>query len=106
MTDRAITGADWNVSLLFEWQIPINLHGGLERYLKHGIRPGDFLFSILTNNLVEAHLRAGDPEAEASIGRIVRFLCDEASAHVWGSRTKVQTWIDAKQLEREKARTS
>lgn len=100
MTDRAITGLQWDSSLLFRWQIPLSLHAGLERYLKHGIRPGGFLFAVLTNDLAAAFLNASDPDNEEAIGRIVRFLADEASANTWGSREKVTAWIEQKQAER------
>lgn len=93
MSDRAIIGGDWSVSLLWEYEIAEHLHGGLERYLKDGIRPGGFLLAILMNDLCGAVNRMASFAAMDSIARIVRFLQNEASDSVWGSPEKVEAWI-------------
>jgi hypothetical protein len=73
--------------------IPDTLQPGLERYLKHRIRPGGFLSAILENDLAMAVLRADSPRNERAIADIVRFLNHEASASAWGSREAVDAWV-------------
>lgn len=94
MSDRALSHLDWNARDLFdEYGIPSQFWGGLERYLKAGIRPGGYLSAIITNNLREAHLRAADYDAEMAIGVIVRFLVRECGDNVHGSPAALEAWI-------------
>jgi hypothetical protein len=95
-TDRAITGKAWTWDDVAEYRIPESLQAGLARYLKQHIRPGHFLCAILENDLRMAFLRASDAENEAAIPRILRFLINEASSNVHGSRAVVDAWVDAR----------
>lgn len=38
--------------------IPSYMHGGIERYVYDGVKPGDFLTSVFENNLMMAVMRA------------------------------------------------
>lgn len=102
MTERALIGREWDaVELLGEYRIPESLHAGLERYLKHGIRPGGFLCAVISNDLKEAALR-GDPVNQPAIPRIVAFLCAEVSDTAWGSPAKLDQWIADRQRDRQR----
>ena len=83
--------------------IPQNLHGGLINYITTGRPVGHFLTAVLTNDLKEAIARA-DFESEESLGRLVRWLYNEAPAPCWGSTAKVIDWMESKRAERERAR--
>ncbi len=103
MTERALT-PDWNAAaLLGEYGIPPHLHGGLERYLKDRIPPGDFLLSILRNDLAGAMTRAADLGAVVACHAIVRFLQAEAPATAWGDRNAVNVWITSRPAGRPAA---
>jgi hypothetical protein len=95
VSERAlIYKTDWNAAELFaEYGIPEHLQAGLERYLKHGIRPGGFLQAVLKNDLVDAKQRAADALTFLAAYDILTFLACEASGHVWGSPQNVERWL-------------
>ena len=57
---------------------------GVQRYLEHGIRPGDFLTAVLCNDLKEACGRA-DFTNRYLLFDIVNWLYNEAPLGSWGS---------------------
>jgi hypothetical protein len=93
VSDRALFGCVWDTGLLWEYRISQHLHSGLELYLKEGIRPGGFLYAVLTNDLRNAVNRAASFSAIDSMSRIVMFLQTEAPEVVWGSVANVEAWI-------------
>lgn len=92
MSDRCLRNNVWDRSVYDEYGIPAVLHGGLDRYLKQGIRPGDYLFFMLTNNLtgVMLHWAGGSPNPAYEL---IRFFCSEIPAAAWGTIQKVEAWI-------------
>lgn len=68
--------------------------GALERYLNHGIMPGSFMTAILENNLVEACERA-DMDNSHNLKNIVGYVYHHLPSHSWGSREKVQSYLQS-----------
>ncbi len=75
---------------------------GLCRFAVDGIRPGGFLTAVLENNLLES-MKYADVENFAALREVVTFCHQELPAPCWGSRKKVNAWIDARQAERQDA---
>jgi len=69
---------------------------GIDRFAEHGQRPGGFLYAVLTNNLMESFGRA-DLENRNNMFEIVSYCYNEIAGDCWGSKEKVQAWIDKKQ---------
>jgi hypothetical protein len=74
--------------------LPEHMREGMERYIEHGIRPGDFLYLILCNDFVHALCHA-DSINTARIVDYAQFLYLELPAVCWGSREKVENWMNA-----------
>lgn len=72
--------------------LPKHMRGGVLRYLKHGIEPGQFLRAILENNLKEAYARADEINIEC-IKAWVIWLMYRCPAAAQGSPEIVQDWI-------------
>src|SRR5690606_5980082 len=77
---------------LRECGIPEYMHGGIVRYLDHGVPPGSFLTAVISNDLREAFACADDVN-----GRLVRnyvmFFYSYAPAGSWGSPDAMDDWI-------------
>jgi hypothetical protein len=78
---------------LDNYRIPQLLHEGLVRYLLHGIRPGGYLCSVLSNDLGGAILRAAHPVTPDVTRRLVKFLTYCAPAPCHGAAANVEAWI-------------
>lgn len=63
----------------------------LQRYIEHGIPPGDFLCAVLCNDLREACGR-GDAEALDNLPHIVSYLYNRCPAGCWGSEACFEDW--------------
>lgn len=72
--------------------IPEHCRGGLERYIEHGIKPGDFLTAVLENNFCLGVARADDINSER-LRDYVHFLHCEAPSDCSGSPEAVKAWI-------------
>jgi len=70
---------------------PYTLHD-LFAYFEHGIPGGDFLMSVLTNNLFGA-IGHGDVENVSRIAPICTFLHSYAPQMAFGDETKVREWL-------------
>ena len=74
---------------------------GIMRFVEHGIKPGDFLTAVLSNDLMDAIGRA-DEENQRDIVEICQFIHMEIPYNCHGSPELVKAWIETKQEEREK----
>ena len=74
----------------------------IDNYSRHGLRPGSFLYAVLTNCLFESFGRA-DPQNKADMGEIVRYILDNVPVGRFGTYVEVEKWIAQKQRERELA---
>lgn len=72
--------------------IPPRLMIGVGRYITKGIRPGDFLYAVLCNNLKQAILQA-DKDSFIALPDLVKWLHWEAPSESYGSEEKVHAWI-------------
>jgi hypothetical protein len=75
--------------------VPEGTWEALRRYLIHGIRPGQFLQAVLSNNLIGAIAR-GDVKNLEGLVVLVRYLVHHAPAQAWGSPEAVAAWIAAR----------
>ena len=78
------------------FNIPEHTQGALERYITHGIRPGDFLMSVLTNDLMGAVGRA-DHENSQCLRDIAAWVYMRAPRNCWGDRDTIHNYCMSKQ---------
>ena len=64
-----------------------------ERYIEHGIYPGQFLTEVLVNDLTQAITRADEASVQ-NIKQIVMWMIWEIPSIAWGSRDAMNTWIN------------
>jgi len=85
---------------LGQWEIPNYMREGLHGYLDHGIvELGDFLYNVLCNNLVQAFMYA-DVNNMRNLPAYANFLYNHAPIGSWGSKKKVDAWIENKRKEK------
>lgn len=66
------------------------IRGGLNRYVFHKIKPGDFLTACLEAN-VRAILYADDGNSDGkTFQQIIPFIYNRVPSHVWGSPEAVK----------------
>jgi hypothetical protein len=73
--------------------IPEYMQYDLVSYLEHKIMPGDFLLHVLSNNLRGA-IQAADDHNLWLVPVYVAFLYNHADSRAWGSKEKVEVWLD------------
>ncbi len=74
----------------------------MERYIKHGIIPGDFLQAVIANDLFLAVGRA-DKENERLIPAYVVYFYNKAPDDCHGSKEIMIAYSAKKQKEREES---
>lgn len=77
-------------------QLPDHMQEGMQRYIEHGILPGDFLLSVLCNDFVTAFMRADSINIDHMI-EYAYFLHWQAPSDCWGSAEKVKRWSELRQ---------
>lgn len=80
--------------------VPSYMQDGLLDYLEYGIPPGGFLTAILENDLFQTYARADQINC-LTVGAYVSFLYNHADGRSYGSREKVQQWVDSKRRLRQ-----
>lgn len=75
------------------YDIPTHTWHGINRYVYDRIVPGGFLHAVLENDLQGA-CNSADPVNQKYIYEIVRYLWNNAPARCWGSKTRVNQWLD------------
>ena len=73
--------------------IPPHCRDGIRYYIEKGIQPGDFLFAVFSNDLMEAAGRA-DGINQLSLHRYAQFLYNYAPPDCYGSHGKVIKWME------------
>lgn len=74
-----------------ELNIPKYMHGGLIRWVMDGIKPGNFLCAVISNDLRRAIEKADD----ANIGLLanyVRWFYHYTPWDCWGSSEELKNW--------------
>ena len=77
-----------------EYYIPERMIPGIIRYIEQGIRPGAFLQAVICNNLKDAIWQADD-ENFKNISAFVSYFHNEVPSPCWGSKKKMEAWIEA-----------
>jgi hypothetical protein len=72
--------------------VPHHVHEGLREYIAARRPVGGFLTAVLSNDLLEACVRA-DEINQRCLTAIVHFLHAYAPAPCWGSPEKVTAWL-------------
>jgi hypothetical protein len=75
-----------------QYQIRDDMLGAIQRYIEHGIPPGDFLRAVICNDLAEAVGRA-DEENMANLPAYVAYFWNKAPSTCWGSVDKMKAWM-------------
>lgn len=83
-----------------EFYIPTRMMGGIQRYVEHGIVPGDFLCAVIQNDLKEA-VRKADEENMRNLPAYVSYFYIEAPSECWGSPKHMSQWIKFHQDKRK-----
>ena len=83
----------------YEGRIRRNMLESLYLYVTQGVPVGDFLQAVLENNLVEAYGRA-DEENTLAMRDYADLLYNEMPSPSWGSKEKVDAWIECFQRAR------
>jgi len=78
--------------------VPEYMQPGLKRYIENGIRPGDFLYAVLCNDLVAAYLNADDTNRKY-LGNYAWWLIQECPIGAWGDKDTVEKWMTDGGLE-------
>lgn len=78
--------------------IPEHMHGGMLRYIEKGIRPGDFLTAVLSNDLFGAVGRV-DTTNRHRLFDYTTYLYNYAPGSCWGSGEAVKAWVESGGLE-------
>lgn len=73
--------------------LPLYMWPGLERYLEHGYKPGQFLTAILSNDLAMACQHADD-ENKVLLHTWTKFLHNNVPMVCWGSIENFRNWAN------------
>ncbi len=73
------------------YYLPEYMAGGVERYVIHGVMPGDFLTALFQNDLKEAFNRADEDNTRA-MRNWVMFMINYMPSESQGSVKKVAEW--------------
>lgn len=72
--------------------LPKHIRDGMKRYIEDKIKPGKFLYAVLSNDLSESLGRADNINLSRMLD-IVSFVYNEAPSGCWGSPDKVRAWL-------------
>ena len=73
----------------------------IDFYVKHGTRPGIFLYAVLMNSLLDA-FRTADEDNRKHLFDTYSYIYNKIPASCYGSRAKVEAWIEMKAAERSR----
>ncbi len=75
-----------------KYRIPDYMVGGIKKYLRYGIKPGSFLYAVLSNNFVNAVAYA-DKDNIDNLPAYAYWMMNILPREAWGSEEKVEKWI-------------
>ena len=73
--------------------LPDAMWHGMKQYLEFGVRPGDFLYSVLCNDLLQSFMSA-DEENKRLMHRYVNYMIRYISPAAWGDPAAVAGWME------------
>jgi len=73
--------------------LPEHMFGGVDRYLNHGIQPGDFLSAVISNDLKGA-CGSADFINRSLLFQWVSFFYNHTPSNCWGSTQRMYEWIN------------
>lgn len=76
-------------------QIPAHMQSAIMRYIELGIKPGDFLTAVITNDLRNA-VGYADATNLPLIPLYVRWFYNEAPSGCHGSTAEMKNWINTR----------
>ena len=74
------------------YYLPERMMGGIRRYVDQGIKPGNFLFAVICNDLKGA-VGYADAENLANLPAFVSYFYNDAPSPCWGSPEKATAWM-------------
>lgn len=77
-------------------ELPEHMRGAMQRYMEHGIEPGSFLMSVLSNDFMGAVGRA-DSTNKHRLADYATWLYNFAPPASFGSPAKVDAWVELRQ---------
>lgn len=72
--------------------VPQSTKEQIDNYRDRRVPPGGFLEAVLSNNLVEAALRA-DSDNGAALCDIVKYCYRGLPPDSWGNSEKIRSWL-------------
>jgi len=78
--------------------IPPHMQEAIRRYVVQGIKPGDFLTAVITNDLRGAVGRA-DAVNLPLLKTYVQWFYNIAPGSCWGSHDNMREWMNARQQD-------
>lgn len=75
--------------------LPKHMQESTRAYIEHGIKPSGFLYAVLTNNLVEAAMRA-DHVNQMYLFQWADWLYNECPTVAWKTEENISNWIKQK----------
>ena len=76
-----------------KFEIPDYMVEAIKRYINQRIRPGSFLTAVICNDLCGAVGQADDWNIR-NIPAYVAYFYNEAPSTCWGSRAKMEAWLE------------
>ena len=76
--------------------LPEHIREGVRMYVEQGIPPGHFVTAVICGDLFEAFDRADDVNTHRMLD-LVRFFYNETPSQCWGSREKMDAWMERQQ---------
>jgi len=76
-------------------KLPEHIRGGMQRWIEHGIKPGNFLQAVIRNDLVDSFGQADEINL-AAIFDIVEFMYNEAPGNCWITKENIKNWEGTK----------
>jgi len=79
--------------------IPPHMQEAIRRYVVQGIKPGDFLTGVITNDLRRA-VGCADEQNIGLLKLYVQWFYNEAPGSCWGSLENMNEWMNARMQDR------
>ena len=87
-------GGSLSIYSFQQWYIPARMMPSIQRYITDRLRPGNFLQEVISNDLYGAIARADDENLE-NLPAYLSFFNNEAPGLCWGSKKKMEEWIES-----------